>query len=83
MAIYKHKKGGRGSLYVPGERIPPDKLKKQNKMFKNFEKCNLCKNDNNFKINFISGMNCTSSYATFDLGMIHNINFCPECGRKL
>ena len=45
--------------------------------------CPLCKNDKNFKINFISGMNCQSSYSTFDLGMTDNIRFCPRCGRKL
>lgn len=45
--------------------------------------CDLCKNDNNFRINFISGMNCTSSYATFDFGLIDDIQFCPRCGRKL
>lgn len=45
--------------------------------------CSLCKNDKNFKINFISGMNCTSSYSTFDFGMINDIKFCPKCGRKL
>ena len=46
-------------------------------------KCDLCKDDKKFKINFISGMNCTSSYATFDLGKTNNIKFCPKCGRKL
>lgn len=45
--------------------------------------CSLCKNDKNFKINFISSMNCTSSYATFDLGRVYNARFCPECGRRL
>ena len=45
--------------------------------------CNLCKDDKNFKINFISGMNCTSNCSTFDLGMTNNIKFCPECGRQL
>lgn len=51
--------------------------------FKKKYGCNLCKDDKHFKINFISGMNCTSSYATFDLGMTNNIKFCPECGRQL
>lgn len=47
------------------------------------EKCSLCRGDKNFKINSISTMNCTSSYATFDLGRMNNIKFCPECGRQL
>ena len=37
MAIYKYKRGGRGSLYVPGEEIPEHILKKEgfsNKMDK-------------------------------------------------
>lgn len=56
----------------------------RNRFFKECEnRCTLCKGDRNFKINFISGMNCTSSYATFDLGKTNNIKFCPECGRQL
>lgn len=52
------------------------------KEFKN-EKCNLCKGDKKFKINFIMGMNCTSRYAVFDLGRMDDVKFCPECGRRL
>lgn len=42
MAIYKYKSGGRGSLYVLGEEIPPNKLK--NKICKKCNKCKMCKN---------------------------------------
>ena len=49
----------------------------------NNKTCSLCKNDEKFKINSISTMNCTSRYATFDLGRMEDIGFCPSCGRKL
>ena len=48
-----------------------------------YENCVLCKGDRNFKINFISSMNCTSSFSTFDLGTVKNIHYCPVCGRYL
>jgi hypothetical protein len=63
---------------------PQETIDARNSFFKECEnKCSVCKGDINFKINFISGMNCTSSYATFDLGRTNNIKFCPECGRRL
>ena len=48
-----------------------------------YSECTLCKNDKKFKINSISTMNCTSRYATFDLGRMDDVKFCPQCGRKL
>ena len=47
------------------------------------DSCVLCKNDKNFKINFISGMNCSSTHAVFDLGRLDQVEYCPKCGRKL
>lgn len=44
--------------------------------------CGLCRNGEN-KINFISGANITSYCATFDVGLIKNVNFCPVCGKPL
>lgn len=44
--------------------------------------CELCRNGEN-KINFISGANITSQYATFDSGLIKSVNFCPACGKSL
>ena len=45
-------------------------------------KCNICSDGLN-RINSISSLNITSKFATFDLGRIEEINFCPKCGRKL
>ena len=58
-------------------------MRKIKELYITKSKCDLCRDDKKFKINFISGMNCTSSYATFDLGKTNNIKFCPKCGRKL
>lgn len=61
----------------------PEVREKVLKEQENSKTCSLCKNDKKFKINSISTMNCTSSYAKFDLGRIEDIRFCPRCGRKL
>ena len=44
--------------------------------------CNICNNGKN-KINSISTMNISSKWATFDLGMLNEVNFCPKCGKRL
>ena len=42
-------------------------------------KCTICGRG---KINFIAGLNLTSEYATYDLGMFKP-QYCPMCGKKL
>ena len=44
--------------------------------------CSLC-NDGQVRINFISAMNVTSRYATYDLGRLDKVKFCPKCGKRL
>lgn len=44
--------------------------------------CSLC-NDGKVKINFISTMNVTSQWSTYDLGRLDEVNFCPKCGKRL
>lgn len=61
----------------------PEVREKALKKQEDSKTCSLCRNDKKFKINSISIMNCTSSYATFDLGRIEDIRFCPRCGRQL
>lgn len=58
-------------------------MRKMKELYITKSKCVLCKNDKNFKINFICGMNCTSNRTTFDIGITDNVRFCPKCGRRL
>lgn len=44
--------------------------------------CSLC-NDGQVKINYISTMNITSQWSTYDLGRLEEVNFCPKCGKIL
>lgn len=44
--------------------------------------CSLC-NDGQVKINYISTMNITSQWSTYDLGRLNEVNFCPKCGKIL
>lgn len=53
-----------------------------NKSTKLTAPCSVC-NDGQVRINFISAMNVTSRYATYDLGRLDKVNFCPKCGKRL
>ena len=44
--------------------------------------CSLC-NDGQVRINSISTMNITSQWATYDIGRLDQVNFCPKCGMRL
>ena len=44
--------------------------------------CSLC-NDGQVRINSISTMNITSQWATYDIGRLDKVNFCPKCGKRL
>lgn len=44
--------------------------------------CNVC-NDGQNRINSINAINISSQWATFDLGRLDEVNFCPKCGKRL
>ena len=44
--------------------------------------CSLC-NEGQVRINSISTMNITSQWATYDVGRLDKVNFCPKCGKRL